>query len=608
MARSDGATPEVAAASPSRLPFPGNALRTRADFQRALLQLVAPWEARLDGDWSVPGTTYGSDAAGLEGFARPLWGLAALAAGGGAYEGWPRIRRMLVRGTDPADTAYWGAPGDMDQRLVEAAAIGFALALAPGELWEPLTPKERWQLADWLRTAAAARSMPDNNWRLFAVLMNLGLQRVGEPYNQAVTAAAFERIEAFHRGGGWYSDGTEGQACDYYGPWALHFYALLHTALAHDPDPAVAARVRSRAERFAAEFRHWFADDGAALPLGRSLTYRFAQAAFWGALAYAEVPALPWGQVRGLWARHLRWWARQPVLDGDGALSVGYGYPNLLMSEQYNAPGSPYWACKAFLPLALPADHPFWTAEEEAAAPLPEPHAQPVAGLLLQRDAAGQVTALAAAPHSTYARHSEAKYAKFAYSTAFGFSVPSRGRTLEGAGADSALAVSEDGVHWRVREEHEETAVDERSVRATWRPFPDVVIDTTLIPAGPWHLRVHHIRTGRRLFTAEGGYCVPREPGGAVEAAPGMALVRGGGLVSGVRDLADGGGTGEGVRPGQVVLPDPNTHLLWPRTALPVLTAELAPGEHRLASGVFGARAEAPADWAVDWETAPTLS
>ena len=45
-------------------------------------------------------------------------------------------------------------------------------------------------------------------------------------------------------------------------------------------------------------------------------------------------------------------------------LSIGYGYPNLFMCESYNSAGSPYWALKAFLPLALPEDHPFWTAEE----------------------------------------------------------------------------------------------------------------------------------------------------------------------------------------------------------------------------------------------------
>ena len=44
-------------------------------------------------------------------------------------------------------------------------------------------------------------------------------------------------------------------------------------------------------------------------------------------------------------------------------LTIGYGYPQQYMAEQYNAPGSPYWGLKVFLLLALPDDHPFWTAE-----------------------------------------------------------------------------------------------------------------------------------------------------------------------------------------------------------------------------------------------------
>ncbi|ETT66675.1 hypothetical protein C172_06274 [Paenibacillus sp. FSL H8-457] len=51
-----------------------------------------------------------------------------------------------------------------------------------------------------------------------------------------------------------------------------------------------------------------------------------------------------------------------------------------MMAENYNAPGSPYWALKTFLVLALAQDSPFWTAVEEdlPAGPAiwvqPEPH------------------------------------------------------------------------------------------------------------------------------------------------------------------------------------------------------------------------------------------
>jgi hypothetical protein len=92
-------------------------------------------------------------------------------------------------------------------------------------------------------------------------------------------------------------------------------------------------------------------------------------AGFWGALAFADVelpPPLTWGVVKGILLRNFRYWASQKdIFNSDGTLSIGYTYPNMYMTENYNSPGSPYWCCLAFSPLALPESHPFWTAKEE---------------------------------------------------------------------------------------------------------------------------------------------------------------------------------------------------------------------------------------------------
>jgi hypothetical protein len=91
-------------------------------------------------------------------------------------------------------------------------------------------------------------------------------------------------------------------------------------------------------------------------------------AGFWGALAFADVelPApLTWGVIKGLLLRNFRWWAAQKdIFNSDGTLTIGYTYPNMYLAENYNSPGSPYWCCLAFCPLALPELHPFWTSEE----------------------------------------------------------------------------------------------------------------------------------------------------------------------------------------------------------------------------------------------------
>ncbi len=132
-----------------------------------------------------------------------------------------------------------------------------------------------------------------------------------------------------------------------------------------------------REARFAQDYLYWFEDGGRAVPFGRSLTYRFGQCAFFSALAFAGVEALPWGVVKSRVLGNLRDWFAQPIFSSDCLLTVGYGYPNLCMGENYNAPGSPYWALKAFLCLALPEEHPFWRAEEEIP---PGPSALPAQG------------------------------------------------------------------------------------------------------------------------------------------------------------------------------------------------------------------------------------
>lgn len=220
--------------------------------------------------------------------------------------------------------------------------------------------------------------------------------------------------------------------------------------------------------------------------------------AFWGALAYAGVEALPWGVLRGLWLRHLRWWARRPIFDAAGILSIGYAYPNLNMAEEYNSPQSPYWALKFFLPLALPQGHPFWQAEEEGLPALDAVRPQPHPGVLVCRDdARGHVFILSGRQTATWPNHGPEKYAKFAYSTAFGFSVPVGHGDLSKGAFDSVLALADDPEHFRPRERSRDCRVGEtpcahaggpgptwRSRRGCSRPGPGMSASTASARGG----------------------------------------------------------------------------------------------------------------------------
>ena len=128
-------------------PLRNNPLATREDVKDALLQLCNPLlpyysegKARLKIGQSSAG--YPDATAEMEGFSRVLWGLVPLAAGGGDSVLWD-IYLQIRNGTDPLHEEYWGEAGRLDQKLVEMAAFGFALALAPDKVWEPLSEVEQ---------------------------------------------------------------------------------------------------------------------------------------------------------------------------------------------------------------------------------------------------------------------------------------------------------------------------------------------------------------------------------------------------------------------------------------------------------------------------------
>lgn len=564
-----------------------NPLKTHGDLAAALQQLLAPLQPYYSKGMSrleigATGASYPAAVAGMEGFSRVLWGLVPLLAGGGSYELWDTVLEGIRNGTNPEHEEYWGKVDDYDQRLVEMAAFGYALALIPDRIWEPLDVEARNNLYAWLNQMNS-HPCHDCNWLFFNVLVNIGFRKAGLPYDAGQLEKNLDRLDAFYLEDGWYSDGEEGH-CDYYVPFAFHYYGLLYAKLMEQEDPERSHRFKQRANEFAANFLAWFSTDGSAIPYGRSLTYRFSQSAFWGAMAFAGADGLPMGVLKGLLLRNLRWWFSQRIVDAGGILTIGYAYPNLVMAENYNSPGSPYWAFKAFLPLALPADHPFWAAEE---LPLPEADGlsvQKPAHLVLVRDeGAGHVAAFNSGHRGTNEHtHTSAKYEKFVYSTWFGFSVPRSEWGLSQGAFDSMLALSEAGDNlYRVRRRNTETMIQDNVLHAVWRPWADVEVSTWLVAGLPWHIRIHRIETSRGLDAAEGGYALGIEATPMQRVGANEAVAASPWGVSGVRGLL-------GYESAGLVWPNANTNVLRPRTVIPTLTASLAPGVHWLVSAVYG--------------------
>lgn len=137
-------------------------LRTLLD---PLLPFFSPGRARV----RCPGGTavrFDQAAVDFEGFARPLWGLAALLAGGGDYHAKDLWIEGIRNGTDPEKPdEYWGWPRDNDQRMVEMCPMGFSLAVIDG-VWEGLSERERANVETWLGNSINEKKYEDPTRRL----------------------------------------------------------------------------------------------------------------------------------------------------------------------------------------------------------------------------------------------------------------------------------------------------------------------------------------------------------------------------------------------------------------------------------------------------------
>lgn len=572
-------------------PVKNNPLLTREDVQKAAVQLIEPLMPLLSNGCArlhlgETGAVYPDSIAEMEAYARPLWALIPMLMGKceGAAPLWEKWREGLIHGVDPSHEEYWGEVGDYDQRLVEMAVMGMGLCLIPETFYFDLPKSAQTNLYHWLNQINS-HDMPKNNWYFFRVLVNIGFMNCGLPYPEKQLEDDLALIETHYEGDGWYFDYFNQR--EYYTMWAFHYYGMIYAYVMREKDPKRSEEFIRRGKKMAEDFACWFDRTGEAIPYGRSLTYRFAQGAFYAALALVEAPgeAVDYGVMKHLLLGNLRKWFQSPIFTRDGVLTIGYHYPNLMMGEGYNAPGSPYWAMKAFLCLALPTEHPFWQAEEKAYVP-PQTSLQPHARMLLVRsEDQSHVMAFEAGNKATEHSHDEAKYEKFVYSTVFGFSVPKCQKLLKAGAYDNMLALSEDGRTYHPRYGCEEFDSTETCVRSVWKPFVGVRVESRLYPVGEWHVRVHRIQSDRELYAAEGGYAISRNGEGVVcqSADDTHAAVVAPWGVSGVLAL-------KGYEGAMVVLPEPNTNLMTPRTFLPTLTAKLPVGESVLVCAVLGTK------------------
>ncbi|MFC8680683.1 DUF2264 domain-containing protein [Microbacterium ureisolvens] len=315
---------------------------------------------------------YGHAVDGLEGFARTflLAGFRIAGAGGvGTEELADFYRRGITTGVDPEAEDRWVRLDEHAQAKVEAASLALVLDMTRPWIWDRLDATTQQRVIAYLAPVVGDATYPKTNWLWFRVVVQTFLRSVGGPWSAQDIADDLALHDALVREDGWISDGFE-RSYDHYVGWALHTYPVLWSRMqgAGELTGGRTAGDIVRLDRFLQDAVALIGADGSPLIQGRSLIYRFAAAApFWvGALA--EVPSVPLGQLRRAANAVVGHFDAAGVPGDDGVLTMGWHHEWRELAQSYSGPGSPYWAVKGLLGVALPADHPVWAAES---APLP---------------------------------------------------------------------------------------------------------------------------------------------------------------------------------------------------------------------------------------------
>ncbi len=267
---------------------------------------------------------------------------------------------------DSPDCLLWSGEG---QVMVDAAYVAESFTRAPEALWEPLddTTKKR-----YIEAFRGIRRIdpPYTNWVLFSATIESFLSSVGADGDDYRVNSAIRKVEEWYTGDGWYADGPS-FAFDYYSSYVFHpmyletlqnmikagRYTRIDYTKYHD-------RALRRAQKFSIVLERLISPEGTFPVFGRSIPYRMATMQPLAMMAWHEkLPAgLAYGQVRGALTSVMhRMFDGKDNFNEGGYLTIGFAGRQPNVADWYTNNGSLYMTSLAFLPLGLPASHPFWT-------------------------------------------------------------------------------------------------------------------------------------------------------------------------------------------------------------------------------------------------------
>jgi len=275
---------------------------------------------------------------------------------------------------DPASPDYllWRQEG---QTLVDAAYLAESFIRGYDALWKPLDDVTKQRYIEEF-TQLRRVDPPYTNWLLFSSVIESFLAKVGAPHDNYRINSAIRKVEEWYVGDGWYSDGEGTFAFDYYSSYVFH--AMYLETLQNMIDSRQRGwninyrrfyqRALRRAQKHAVVLERFISPEGTFPVIGRSTPYRTAALQPLALMAWRQtLPAeLHNGQVRSALTQVLhRMYDRQDNYNEAGFLTIGFCGSQPHTADWYTNNGSLYMASLCFMPLGLPAGHPFWTDADE---------------------------------------------------------------------------------------------------------------------------------------------------------------------------------------------------------------------------------------------------
>lgn len=264
---------------------------------------------------------------------------------------------------DSPDFLLWETSST--QRLVDAAYLAESFLRAPEATWQQLDETTKKRYIERFQRLKVVRPAY-NNWLLFRGLIEAFLMSIGEEADQYVLTVAANKINEWYLSDGWYSDGPE-FSLDYYNAYVIHpmYIEMLEVLNKHNFwTPISTGLAIKRMQRFNVFMERLISPEGTYPAFGRSVVYRMGafQTLAMAAWKYGLPEGLSNGQVRSaLTAVMNNMFKVEGNFNEGGFLQLGFAGHQPELSNYYTNNGSLYMTSLVFMPLGLPADHPFWS-------------------------------------------------------------------------------------------------------------------------------------------------------------------------------------------------------------------------------------------------------